>query len=139
MKTFEVIKLDMTEQGELMVTLKDVATLSIFQRVVCDIKVLKVNDSEEVSGGKVKQDILIGDTTGTLRLTVWEHHIGKLEEGNSYKLIGVNVQEFRGEKYLSTAKANCEVELIEDIGFVPNTPEEPHLFCGNQATEVRNL
>ena len=56
-----------------MVTLKDVATLSIFQRVVCDIKVLKVNDSEEVSGGKIKQDILIGDTTGTLRLTVWEH------------------------------------------------------------------
>ena len=88
---------------------------------------------------KVKQDILIGDRTGTLRLTVWEHHIGKLEDSNSYKLIGVNVQEFRGEKYLSTAKANCEVELIEDIGVVPNTPEEPRLFCGNQATEVRNL
>ena len=39
-------------------------TLASFQRVVVEAKVVRVDDSMEVTGGKVKQDILIGDELG---------------------------------------------------------------------------
>lgn len=43
------------------------------------------DEAEEVSGGKKKQDVLVSDSAGTMRLTLWENEIGKLDEGRSYK------------------------------------------------------
>ena len=34
-----------------------------FQRVTCEAKVVSVDEVEEVSGGKKKQDVLLGDST----------------------------------------------------------------------------
>ena len=109
-----------------MVNLKEVLSLVTFQRVTCEAKVVSVDEVEEVSGGKKKQDVLLGDSTGTLRLTLWEEEIGKMEEGVSYKLCGMVVREFRGRKFLSTSKQNSVIETIDDIGDVEeeDTDEE---------------
>lgn len=62
----------------------------------------------------------------------------KLEEDGSYKLSGVVVREFRGKKFLSTAKENCKLEKIDDIGLVAEgSDEEPsNLFDHQRPTEV---
>ncbi len=41
-----------------------------FQRVTIKVKTLRVEEAEEALGGKKKQDILVGDSSGTSRLMV---------------------------------------------------------------------
>ena len=43
----------------MMVSLKEVLSLVTFQRVTFEAKVVSVDEVEEVSGGKKKQDVLI--------------------------------------------------------------------------------
>jgi hypothetical protein len=140
-KHFEVTKESVTEQGEKIVMLDEVTKMEAYQRVLCAIKVLEVVEAEEVPGGKKKQDILVSDATGTLRLVLWESEIGQLEEKKSYKLCGVVVREFGGTKFLSTAKKNCKIEVIEDIGVVNNGPEDgfgaTSLLNGDTTKEVQ--
>ena len=45
-----------------MVNWKEVLSLVTFQRVTCEAKVVSVDEVEEVSGGKKKQDVLLGDS-----------------------------------------------------------------------------
>ena len=59
--------------------------------------------------------MLLGDSSG---LTLWEEEAGKMDEGGSYKLCGMVVREFRGEKFLPTSKQNSTIEAIDDIGDV---------------------
>lgn len=77
-----------------------------------------VDEVEEVSGWKKKQDVLLGDSSGATRLTLWEEEAGMMDEGGSYRLCGMVVREFRGEKFLSTSKENSTIEAIDDIGDV---------------------
>ena len=55
-----------------------------------------------------KQDVVIGDETGSCRL-VWEDDVSSLQEGKSYRLVNMGVC-----KYLSfTAKSSKE--MIVDL------------------------
>ena len=62
-----------------------------------------------------KQDCVIGDSEGCGRVVLWEEDVGKLEEGKSYKLIGLTVRSFRGINYLSAGK-DSHIENVTDIG-----------------------
>ena len=104
--------------GGKVIMLKQLEQLVAFQRVTVEVKALHVEEVMEVSGGKKKQDVTVGDSSGTARLTVWESEVGKVAEGDSYRLSGVVVREFRGKKFISTSKENSTIEKIEDIGDV---------------------
>ena len=106
------------------VELSRLETLAAFQRVLVEGKVVGVDDAVEVSGGKKKQDIVVGDASGTARVTVWETEIGKMKKEQSYRLSGMMVREFRGEKFLSTSKENSKIEEIDDIGHIEVAKEE---------------
>ena len=99
-----------------MVALKEVPLLVSFQRVSVEVKVTSVEEALEVAGGK--QDVIVGDSSGSVRVTVWEKEIGSIEKGKSYRMTGMMVREFRGRKFLSTSKANSKIEPISDIGGV---------------------
>lgn len=75
-----------------------------------------------------KQDVIVGDSTKSGRVTVWEEEIGKLELGKSYKMEGMMVRSFgRGnnkEMYLSTGKKGSQIEMMEDIGDIEEEEEE---------------
>ena len=45
-----------------------------------EVKAVRVDDCMEVAGGKRKQDILVGDASGSMRQTVWEAEVGKVKE-----------------------------------------------------------
>ena len=49
------------------IKLEDLQALVSFQRITCDVKVLHVDEAMEVTGGKKKQDLCVGDDTGTAR------------------------------------------------------------------------
>ena len=81
------------------------------------MKVIKVNDFVQLSE-KVKQDIIIADQTGTARVTLWEDHVGALDEGRSYTLKNFVVRMYQSAKYLSMGGDATEIVPIEDIGVV---------------------
>ena len=124
------------------VELSRLQTLAAFQRVVVKVKVVQVDEAMEVSQGK-KQDIVVGDASGTARLTVWETEIGKMKEEQSYCLSGIMVREFQG-KNLSTSKEISKIEEIDDIGDIEVAEEEEEEeggICSSQSTSsgLKNL
>lgn len=140
-KEFSVSNVSLVEGDvEKVVELGDVKNLVAFQRGTCMAKVVTVDDAEEVTGGRKKQDLLVGDVSGAVRLTLWESEIGKVEEGMCYKFSGVVVREFKGKKFLSTAKENCSILKIYDIGCVEEGDEESegvsNLFDHHRPVEV---
>ena len=86
--------------------------------VMYSYKVLNTDEPVEVSGGKTKQDITISDSSGCIRLTVWEEYINKLEEDTSYHFSGVTVRTFKGKIFLSSSKDSFAFKKINDIGNI---------------------
>ena len=106
------------------VLLADIDDLPCYERVTVNVKVSNVDEEFEVKGGKRKQDVVVTDSSGVARFTVWEEDIGRLQKGHSYKLIDVMIREYSGKKYLSTALENSHIEEVTDIGEVINTDME---------------
>ena len=94
------------------ICLNEIERLDNFQLVTCNVKVLSVGDPTDVKGGYRIQEIKIEDATGTNKLTVWEGEIGRMKEGESYRISRVQVKEFNGKKYLSTTKEGSRIEDI---------------------------
>ena len=105
--------------GGKIIQLSEINNLINFQRITCQVKVLSIQSPVEVPGGKKKQDIMIGDSSGTTKLTIWEEEIGKMKEEQCYKISGVVVRDFKGMKFLSTSKQDLFIaEEINDIGRI---------------------
>jgi len=66
-----------------------------FQLVIVEGKVVKFNQAMKVSGGRKKQDLVVVDSTGSSRLTVWEEVIGTVVEGKCYRFTGMMVRVFK--------------------------------------------
>lgn len=79
--------------------------------------------------GLVKQDVIIADSTGTSRLTVWQSDVDSLTVGQSYIFNKVTVRSYDGLKYLSPLKLGWLHDECDDIGDVEET---------NDKNEVKN-
>lgn len=94
-----------------LIVLKELPSLKCFKLYSCSrSEVVKVETALEMTSGKKKQDMIVGDSTGTARVTIWEEEIGKMEEGDSVKMTGMMVREFQGKKYLSTSKEKSKLQ-----------------------------
>ena len=111
-------------QNGIIATLEEIIGMPQFERVTVSVKVIRVDDPMEIPGGLRKQDTMVGDKSGTIRFTVWESEIGQMETGCSYKLVGVMVRDYRGNKFLSTSREGSTIEEIEDIGDVVDAEDE---------------
>lgn len=90
----------------------------------------------EVPGEKTKQDVIIADSTGTIRFTVWEGEIGKTKVGKSYELSGIMVREFQGRKFLSNSKEKSNIKLVQDVGEVTTEVESEENAVWTSASYV---
>ena len=104
-----------------LITLDELPKLDQYQTVSVNLKVINIKSEEEVKKGLVKQDCVVGDPTGTARITLWEDNVGVLAEGESYSLSGVKVRSFKGQKNLSIPKIGFQCMPIADIGTVCTT------------------
>ena len=99
------------------IVLEQLSETALFQKVIVTVKVIKVNDFVQLSE-KVKQDIIVADQTATARVTLWEDHVGAVDEGRSYTLKNFVVRMYQSAKYLSMGGDATEIVPIEDIGVV---------------------
>ena len=116
-KVFDVAECSAKKDGNVIV-LSELTDLYPFQRVTVEAKVVRLEDIGAVPGGKKKRDVVISDSSGSARFTVWESEIDKVEAYKRYRLSGMVVREFRGRKFLSTSTENSIIHLIADIGYV---------------------
>ena len=95
--------------------IKSVADMA---KVTTNIKVINVEPPAKIwtQLGKelLKQDCLFWDCSACYRLVAWETDVDSLLEGKCYQLKDVNVQQFKGMKYLSIG-VDCQIETIEDV------------------------
>ena len=102
---FYVLTLVCTPSNE--ITLDQLQGLQAYQRLNVNVKVVRDSEgvSMEVKKGLRKQDV--GDATGSAKLTLWEHDIGLVKEGTSYKMAGLMVKTYYERKFLSKPKGRC--------------------------------
>ena len=79
----------------------------------------------------------MGDASGTIHVAVWEEEIGKMEEGQSYKLNAVVVREYQGKRFLSSSKNKSKIEALDDVGEVEE--EETEESCSTCIREIKML
>ena len=61
-----------------------------------------MKEATETVGEKQKQDIIVGDNTGTTKVTLWEENVYAFQNGECYQLQNFAIQEFQLTRYLST-------------------------------------
>lgn len=71
-----------------------------------------------------KSDCVIGDKTGSIKLTLWEELISTVECGNTYWFRSVKVRMFDDSKYLSTNPSTAIEPAQEEISDVDLTTED---------------
>ena len=103
-KEFDVSAISDAKYGET-ISLDQLPDLDQFQRVSVTVKALRVDDLQQIPSGKMKQDVLVGDSTRTARLTLWEEEIGSMDDNSSYQLKGVTVRQFKGKRFLKAYPA----------------------------------
>ena len=83
-----------------------------YQRVTVEGKAVDLEQMEEVSGGKMKQDLVVADSSGSIRLTIWEEVIGSMEEGKSYRFAGEVVHGFRERNSFQCPRLNLKLRML---------------------------
>ena len=104
------------------ITLSQLLTTQNFQRVSMNVKVIELKTPTYVTGEKMKQDVIIADSTGNAKLTLWEKDVNSLDLVQSYSLCNFTVREYHSKKYLSMPKEGYEIRKISDIGTVNEDP-----------------
>jgi hypothetical protein len=119
--TFDVA--NMMTLGAQEIELKQLPSVSEFNRVICRALVTKQSEPQKVGGGKTKQDVTIKDATGSATLTLWENDVGSLKVGDSYQFNRVVVRTFKNKTYLSLPPSGATIEPIDDLGDVSETDD----------------
>ncbi len=89
------------------------------RRVNVQFKVLKKMSEREVysrrdfSRHRVAE-LLVGDDTGTIVLTLWDDDIGKVKVNGNYRLLNGFVSTFRGSPRLNVGRYGKIVEVKEE-------------------------
>jgi len=82
-------------------------------------KVVNVGEVRVVSMGERKvADVLVGDETGCILMTVWDDDTTAYAEGDVVKITNGYVSVFRGSMRLSAGKYGASEKIEEDIAEV---------------------
>lgn len=123
LKKFNITVEEASSSSTSPITLDSVSKLQDFQSIIVQAKVLTVQEPLEVKPSLLKQDVIIADATGTIRLTVWQQDTNQLCIGKSYVFDKVTVRSYDGSKYLTPPKSGWSYKTCDDIGSVEDEPE----------------
>ena len=107
--------------GSSEITLSKLDNYEEYDRVTFRAQVNKVGKPHTVGGGKVKQEVLLCDSTASATITLWEDDANMLIEGKSYQMNRVIVRFFLGKSHLSMPPSGATVEEIDDLENVVAT------------------
>ena len=117
MLTENDFKYEMSKQ----VAVTDISDLAVNQRVTVVAKIISVSSPKEITKDDKTlkmQNCQIADAYGHCRVVLWEQHLSKLAEGESYQISNVAVCSYNGSKYLSASGFHTTFEQVHDIGDV---------------------
>ena len=85
-------------------------------------------------------EALLADTTGSIRLDVWDTNIPQLRLGNVYRLTPVGIRLWSGQKKISTT-VNTRVTVVEDESFTEIAVEhhDEARKLGEEVLEIDNI
>ena len=106
------------EEEPAVITLSELSSIENFQKITTQVKVLSKMETMVVSGGKRKRDVVVGDSTGTSKVTLWEEHVDAMDVETRYRLEKFVVREYASQKYLSMSRSGSVIVVIDDIGDV---------------------
>ena len=123
------------------VTVDDIYKLPVKTFVNIKVTVCCVEEPEFISSKSLNcQQMSVADSTGSVRLTVWENEINTMEEGKSYHVQNVSIREFMGNKFVSTSIKGSLIEAIPDIGKVIDTQAQEEMSAGPTRTKyIKNV
>ncbi|XP_033758511.1 uncharacterized protein LOC117340846 [Pecten maximus] len=101
-------------------TIDSVSKLNTFQKVTIKAKVMDKSPPEQLSTKSkslTKADVVVADSTGSIKLTLWEQVIEQIEVSKSYLMKSLTVREFDNNKILSSSQDSA-FEEVDDIGHV---------------------
>lgn len=98
------------------ITLNELQELDDYSGVNVDVKIMSVGEVQHVGvAGPKKQDVIIADSSGLARLTLWEKDTDSLREQQCYHFTNFLVREFNGRKYLVMTRYDSTVQEIPEI------------------------
>lgn len=112
---------DLKTVGSALITLNELNNYDEYDRVTYKALVREVGEPQTVSGGKIKQEALLCDSTGSATITLREGDVGMLILGKSYQLNRVIVRGFLGKYHLSMPPSGATAEEIDDLENVITT------------------
>ena len=76
-----------------------------------------MHEPQTLYGGKVKQDVVVIDSTDKATVTLWESSIGLMKPQKSYQLNRLESRSYRGKQYLSfpTSPSIDEIKDLEEV------------------------
>lgn len=90
---------------------KELQNLPQFQRVTIEAaKVMQVDEVTSLDDGRQCQNVVIADSTGNTRLTLWQSHVNCVELHKTYKLINMTVNTFANKNYIYTSRDNAVIQ-----------------------------
>ncbi len=82
-----------------------------------NVKVLKISEPRNVFGkdgmSHKVSDVLVGDESGTIIMTLWDNSINKVKEGETINIKNAFVSTFKGSMRLSLNKNNGSITVSE--------------------------
>ena len=128
-----------SEEEIITVALDQLHTIANFKRINVNIKVVQVSSPSTITGNTGNKDVIIGDTTATSRVILWESDIDTLKTGKCYTLKSFIVREYNQIKHLSKPREGASVIEIDNIGTVQTDElNEDQLLLPTQSTEITN-
>lgn len=104
--------------GSTAISLNQLEEMAEYDKVNINVKIIDVTPPQIVGNGKVKQDVIIADSTGTTNLTLWESDINTVTISQSYSMKRLLVRVFNSRHYLSLPSSGAIIEQIDDI-YIP--------------------
>ena len=117
------------------VLLYQVPKLAVNQCISVVAEVVTVGEAASVTSKTrdkplIKQECMIRDSKGSCRIVLWQEDIGKLSEGESYRLSNVLVRQYSGIKY--------QPGFFEGGFVMVGVLARPEIFCCDHAHFPRN-
>ena len=117
---------DPSTLGSPMISLDTLPNFNQYDRVTCRAKIIQIKESQSVSTGKLKQEIIIADSTARAALTLWEDDVDSLKTNYTYRFNRLSVNKYAGRTELTLPQYGSTIEPIDNDNLMEDilVPEE---------------
>ena len=119
-------------------TVASLTTVCHNQMATINGKLVKLYGSKKVSTNNLtKQEGLLTDTTGTIKVVFWEHFVDMGKEGKTYKFENFVYKDDRFGRYVGTAREGASLVEINDMkDALDQKVDEPDLAKKNAVVSI---